>query len=306
VTLSWLSFKRARTLLVAVLAAGGTLGVLGLMIGAGPAADLRAAARHDSTLLALFSAALPPSPVNLSASAIGDRFERQGYTLDALRQDSVPVPRIFLARLPADLPSLDSVTLRKEVFVKMLLPLILAENERILSEREHLLKLRDRVRAGGAALSGEDENWLEALAERYAVDDDPPDSFAELLRRVDTVPPSLAIGQAALETGWGTSSVAHRGQAMFGQMIATGESVRRFEHLAHAVEAYALNLNTHKAYSRFRSKRAEMRGKGSAPDGYELALTLTSYSERKMGYVRDVRGIIKANKFRPLDQARLD
>jgi Bax protein len=167
------------------------------------------------------------------------------------------------------------------------------------------LKLRDRVKAGGA-LSGDDEDWLDALAEHYGVDDDPPDSFPELARRVDAVPPSLAIGQAALETGWGTSRVAHRGQAMFGQMVATGSSVRRFEHLAHAVEAYALNLNTHKAYGRFRAKRADMRSRGLAPDGYELALSLGSYSERKMDYVRDVRGIIKANKFRPLDQARLD
>ncbi len=257
-------------------------------------------------VLALLSGPLPPAMPEVSASVLGDKFARQGYTLDAVRSDSVPVPRLFLARLPSDLPSLDSVPLRKEMFVKMLLPLILAENERILAEREQLLKLRDRFQAG-EMLSEVDDDWLDALAERYGVDnDDPTDTFAELIKRVDAVPPSLAIGQAALETGWGTSDVAHRGQAMFGQMVSTGESVRRFEHLAHAVEAYALNLNTHKAYARFRAKRAEMRQHGTAPDGYELALTLGRYSERKMDYVRDVRGIIKANKLRPLDQARLN
>jgi Bax protein len=291
-----------RVRLILSLALVAILSVVGFASRTGPVADLASVARRDATFVALFSG---PPPAAMTATALGDHFTEQGYTLDALRRDSVAVPRLFLARLPADLPTLDSVSLRKEVFVKMLLPLILAENERILGEREHLLKLRDRVKAGGA-LSGDDEDWLDALAERYGVDDDPPDSFPELVRRVDAVPPSLAIGQAALETGWGTSQVAHRGQAMFGQMVATGSSVRRFEHLAHAVEAYALNLNTHKAYGRFRAKRADMRSRGLAPDGYELALSLGSYSERKMDYVRDVRGIIKANKFRPLDQARLD
>lgn len=299
-----LSFKKLpRARVIATLAIALTLGTAAVLF------DPRTAP-HDATLVALLSGALP-TPVNadvITASGLGDRFARQGYTLDAVRTDSVPVPRLFLAKLPADLPSLDSVPLRKEVFIKMLLPLVLAENERILSERESLLRLRDRVQAG-APLTEADEDWLAALAERYGVDDDLPESIAELVKRVDAVPPSLALGQAALETGWGTSDVAHRGQAMFGQMVDNEKgisTVRRFEHLAHAVEAYALNLNTHKAYARFRSKRAEMRQRGAAPDGYELALTLSRYSERKMDYVRDVRGIIKANKLRPLDQARLN
>jgi Bax protein len=296
--------RGARVRLVFGLALAVLLSAVALVSRTGPAADLAGALRRDATFVALFSGPVPAAPI-MTATALDDQFTEQGYTLEALRSESVAVPRLFLAKLPADLPTLDSISLRKEVFVKMLLPLILVENERILAEREQLLKVRDRLKAGGT-LSGHDEDWLEALAEQYGVDDDAPDSIPELIRRVDAVPPSLAIGQAALETGWGTSDVAHRGQAMFGQMVATGSSVRRFEHLAHAVEAYALNLNTHKAYHRFRTKRADMRGRGLAPDGYDLALTLGSYSERKMDYVRDVRGIIKANKFRPLDQARLD
>jgi len=201
------------------------LSVAGVVSHSGPAADLANLARRgDTTIAALFSG---PVPAVMTATALGDQFTEQGYTLEALRRESVAVPRVFLAKLPADLPRLDSISLRKEVFVKMLLPLILVENERILAQREHLLKLRDRVKAGGN-LSGDYEDWLDALAEQYGVDDDGPDSIPELVRRVDVMPPSFAIGQAALETGWGTSQVAHRGQAMFGQMVATGTSVRRF------------------------------------------------------------------------------
>jgi len=97
---------------------------------------------------------------------------------------------------------------------------------------------------------------------------------------------------------------------MFGQMIFSDDGeraeVRRFERLAHAVRAYELNLNTHKAYARFRAQRAAMRGQDKPLNGFQLALTLVRYSERKMDYVKDVRGLIRANKLQPLDAARLD
>ena len=115
--------------------------------------------------------------------------------------------------------------------------------------------------------------------------------------------------QAALESGWGTSRGAQRSASPFGQMVFLDNDrskIRPFEELAHSVEAYANNLNTHKAYARFRLKRAEQRARGATPDGYDLAQTLSAYSERKSDYVRDVRGIIKANKLQKLDKAQLE
>jgi Bax protein len=264
-------------------------------------------ARREPAFVALFSKPSPPPapPVDLGSVALYEHFTGQGYTLDSAREAKVDVPRLYAARLPRDLPELDSIDTRKQVFVKMLLPLILAENERILAERERVERLRDRL-AEELPLMPADAMWLDAVAERYGVTDTGPKRLAELLRRVDAVPPSLALGQAALETGWGTSNVAQRGHAMFGQMDSEGEYVRRFNHLAHAIEAYAINLNTHRAYRHFRTKRADMRVKAQTLDGYDLALTLSRYSERKMDYVRDVRSIIRANKLRPLDAARLD
>jgi Bax protein len=276
------------------------------LFAADPASTL---ARREGFLPALLAipTPLPPLP-DLGAEALYGELASRGYTLEGVRSAEIDVPRLYAARLPTDLSELDSSDLRKQVFVKLLLPLILAENERILADRDHLLRLRDAVHVG-ENLEKADTAWLEAIADRYGVKGRFPDAFAELVRRVDAVPPSLAIGQAALETGWGTSAVAQRSHAMFGQMIAISDSdrpaVRRFGHLAHAVEAYAVNLNTHRAYNRFRAKRAEQRAKGQAPDGYELAQTLSRYSERKSDYIRDVRGIIRANRLQPLDSARL-
>lgn len=268
-----------------------------------PSAGLTA----SQQLAALFSGPLPEE----QAPAAHDGQGPSSYTLDAVRDDGAAVPRMFLARVPADLRTVDSPEMRKERFVKILLPLILAENERILSVRKHLLQLQESVKVK-APLTVADHAWLQALAERFEVDYDEAalaHTVDLLVQRVDVVPPSLAIGQAALETGWGTSAAA-RGQAMFGQMIFYDDGeraeVRRFERLAHAVRAYELNLNTHRAYARFRAQRAAMRAKHRELNGYELALTLIKYSERKMDYVKAVRGLIHANKLQPLDTARLD
>lgn len=272
---------------------------------ADPATTL--ARREAPTFAALFTRpSVPaPPPVEKGAVALFEHFTERGYTLDGVRESRVDVPRLYAARLPRDLPELESIDQRKQVFVKMLLPLVLAENERILGERQRLRRLRDRSEAG-LPIAAAEMAWLESLAERYGVALTTHYFYAEMLRRVDAVPPSLALGQAALETGWGTSNVAQKGHAMFGQMDSEGEYVRRFNHLAHGVEAYALNLNTHRAYRQFRAKRAAQRAESHKLDGYDLALTLVRYSERKMDYVRAVRGIIRANRLQPLDEARLD
>lgn len=265
-------------------------------------------ARREVFLPAVLALPTPLPVPDLGSQALHGELVSRGYTLDGVRTAEVDVPRMFAARLPPDLPDLDVIDLRKQVFVKLMLPLVLAENERVLADRERILKLRDQMHVG-ELLEATDVAWLEAVSARYSIRFRVPEAFTELVRRVDAVPPSLAIGQAALETGWGTSAVAQRGHAVFGQMVVLADgdtlAVRRFAHLAHAVEAYALNLNTHRAYGRFRAKRAEMRSKGQIPDGYELTLALASYSERKSDYIRDVRGIIRVNRLRPLDAARL-
>ena len=103
---------------------------------------------------------------------------------------------------------------------------------------------------------------------------------------------------------------AQAGHALFGQMVYRDEDddgrVRRFAALPDAVAAYALNLNTHRAYGEFRRARAAARGDGKPHDGHALAQHLQRYSERRMDYVRDVRAVMRANGLRALDKARLD
>ncbi|HEX6977840.1 MAG TPA: glucosaminidase domain-containing protein [Alphaproteobacteria bacterium] len=276
------------------------------------AASKRVAAASERVVAAVAAtpnlAAPVSQPAVLSAVSLYEQFVARGYTLDAVRGAGGVVPRVILRSLPQDLPSLDSIELRKSLFIKMMLPLLLAENERIRSDRMRALEIRRQLEES-LPVPPDQMKWLAALAARYGVDDGDLD---ELFRRVDVIPPALALGQAALETGWGTSRVAQRGHAMFGQMVFKDEtdptigSVREFPSLAAAVEAYALNLNTHRAYTEFRKRRAEMRAQGADLDGYELALYLTRYSERKLAYVRDVRGIIRSNKLQAFDTARLE
>jgi Bax protein len=255
------------------------------------------------------AAAAPAAIVIKSASAMSlhHQFTMQGYTLDAVRNEGEAVPRVFLAQLPRDLPSLQSPDFRKAVFIKMMLPLLLAENERIRQDRARALEIRALLE-DGLEPSAEQVAWLSDLASRYGVDDG---NLDELFARVDVVPPALALAQAALETGWGTSAVAQRGHAMFGQMIfridadGTAATVKTFSNLAAAVEAYAYNLNTHRAYTDFRKVRAHMRSTGRVIDGYELSLHLVRYSERKADYVQAVRGLIRVNNLQPFDRARL-
>jgi Bax protein len=242
------------------------------------------------------------------ARQIFTRYVEQGYTLERVREDATTVPRVLASSLPRDLPQVESSDMRKAIFIKMLLPLLLAENERILNDRARLLALRARIHSADA-LHSDEIGWLALLARRYGTSGSDIDG---LLRRVDAVPPSLAIAQAALETGWGTSRPAQQGNAMFGQMeMRPGReepvfAVKTFDDLAAAVGAYTHNLNTHRAYAEFRAERASFRDRGLSADGHELALHIARYSERGMDYVRDVRVIIRTNNLKPLENAKLE
>lgn len=241
-------------------------------------------------------------------------FKEIGYHLDDVRDDA-RVPRVFLAELPHDLHETAEVSLKKTVFFKMMLPLILNENERILADRNRLHRIKTS-KALGAKIEARDRLWLVVLAERYKLKDE---NLDVLLRRVDIVPPSLAMAQAAEESGWGTSRFARSANALYGQWTTADSQgivpedrpegmdhkVRAFDNLAQSVSAYMRNLNTHRAYREFRKHRTLIRGKGQALDGATLAANLTRYSERGEKYVDSVRAIINVNKLLGLDGAQL-
>ena len=241
-------------------------------------------------------------------------FERSDYDLESVRNRTSPVPRLILASLPSDIKKIDGADARKAIFIATILPAILQNNERIICERRYVLRLKRKLDED-TALTERERMHLEALHRRYRSRDD----IDVLLARADIVPPSLAIAQAAIESGWGTSRFAMIGNALFGQRTTdldmglrpTGRSeetkvrVRAFEGLAESVAAYALNLNTHGAYEKFRAYRASLRQRNAEIDGMRLAETLTRYSERGGEYLRDLRLIIVTNRLLAFDGVQL-
>ncbi len=224
--------------------------------------------------------------------------------------------RLLFVRASSGDEKLPEVVRRKTGFIRFILPLIQKANELIRRDRNRILDLRQRTERGWA-LSPADGTWLASIAERYGTQ---KIDIRELLVRVDIVPPSLAIAQAAEESGWGTSRFAIEGNALFGQRIyrpgnngmvphkrPKGKSfkVRAFAQLIDGVKAYVHNLNSHFAYKKFREQRAELRAKKREISGYLLAGTLTQYSERGSDYVNSIRLIIRANALGFFDSGKL-
>ena len=258
------------------------------------------------------NAALAGGP---TVALVASKFHRHKYDMATIRAGKAPVPPLFLTAFPRDIVRIRTPETRKNFFFKMVLPLVLRVNDTIAEDRRRLMSLAAAKR-DGQRLAPEDRLWLAAKLDQYGVR---RAGLVELARRMDTVPPSLAIAQAAEETGWGTSRFAREGNALFGQWTfaaagglvpkdrASGKQhkIRVFQTLTQAVGAYVANLNTHRAYRGFRAERARMRKSKATPDGMTLAQSLASYSERGRAYVTSIQRIIRANQLSQLDKARL-
>jgi len=253
-------------------------------------------------------------PEQLTVLAMLGSLENAAFNLDAIRRGA-EVPRVFVSELPVDILDVDKVALKKDLFVSVTLPLILEANDKILQER-HTLKHLLKLRSTGQSWSAEQIAWIGAIAERYkgSVKD-----LDELLTRVDIIPVSLALAQSIEESGWGTSRFARVGNALYGQRVwsegkgivpherAEGEAyeVRAFGELGNSVASYALNLNRHEAYAGFREGRARLRAAGLRPNGFTLAASLTSYSERGEEYIQTLRMLMRVNDLDQFDTAKL-
>lgn len=278
-----------------------------------PAPETKAQPQDDD-LSALLKAPREVHPT-LDAEALIAKFAEHDSSLELVREGKAPVPRIFLARLPHDLPALQSTGQRKAAFIKSVLPLILKANQDVLAKRRRIQAIQ-QVRRLGFDEGRSARSFLVTIADEYET---PADDLNALLRRVDIVPPSQALAQAAVESGWGTSRFARRGNAVFGQRTfksgrgmvplarAEGETheVLAFERLQTSVSAYLWNLNTHFAYADFRKLRARQRRETGSLDGEALAGTLLRYSERGPAYVETIRDIMRMNRLTQFDAARL-
>lgn len=253
-------------------------------------------------------------------------FEEEGYTQQALHTPDSKVPPVIFTSIPKGWAEGLDVAAKKSLFFRSLLPLLLKANGEIATERSRLLELQAE-RANNRTPGAKDRKWLRQLATRYGVIDpgEANDSrdvtaaeIARLVRRVDAVPPSLALVQGAIESAYASSRFAVEGNALFGQWrLGSGlrpekqrtnlgdYRVADFDSPLESVRAYMLNLNTNAAYKPFRDLRASARKSGRPLSGKELAGGLTAYSERGEAYVEEVREIIRSNGLGPTDTARL-
>lgn len=218
------------------------------------------------------------------------------------------VSRDFVANLPKNLEQLD-VRSRKKQFIATILPLILRVNELILEDRAKIERLMSQD-----DFTQDDEAWLLQIAQEYRLEAKTTAhiNFPKLLLRVDTIPPSLALAQAAIESGWGTSRFAQQANALYGQwtwsdndsagLVPLGREegqrhrIKSFPYLIQSVSSYALNLNSHVAYTDLRKNRA------INPNSINLTNSLIAYSTRREEYVNDLQSIIRVNRLTNLDQ----
>jgi Bax protein len=250
-----------------------------------------------------------------SAYILDKTFTNMGYDLDQVRSGAQRVPRVFLASMPDDIGKIREVPRKKALFFKTALPLILKANAEIHGDRRRLLDLKSRLKKL-ETLPAKDRLWLIVMFELYRVE---RGELSELLKRVDIIPVSLALAQAAVESGWGTSRFIREGNAMFGQWTTAEDEglvpnkreggkthkVKAFKNLLHSARSYVWNLNTHKAYRGLRTLRQQLRNKGVPIRGMVLVESLIHYSERGEEYVKDIRSLITINKLKHFDEALL-
>jgi len=255
-------------------------------------------------------------------------FDKLGYTGEKIDSgETVAIPPLIVVQIKKGWSDNETVQFKKSIFYRVILTLILYENEAVLRERVNLLELLAN-RADDGSFSPEQMSQLNHLAHSYRVikeESEEPlseENIQELITRVDIVPPSLALAQAAHESGYATSRFAYTANALFGQWDWSANAVKpqqqrkgmgnygikSFDQPIDSVRSYIWNLNTHRAYAGFRKERAAQRGEQlGLPklDSQKLAGTLTSYSERGTEYTEELKSTIRFNRLERADHLRL-
>lgn len=257
-----------------------------------------------------------------SAREVWDYYQEIGFTMANLQTGRTNVPRIYLATIIASWADVESIAFKKSLFYRTMLPLILRVNELIEADRRQLLTLLAQKKA--APLAPRHTAWLRELAVAYKVIDPLHQGeladrhLATLQRRVDVIPVSMALAQAAYESGYASSRFAREGNALFGQWrwgsgLLPAEQrgdlgdyrIADFDSPLDSMAAFARNLNTHQAYGDFRTLRRDLRRRNEPLDGYTLAAGLHQYSEKGEDYVETLRQLISQNNLAMLDKVKL-
>jgi len=247
--------------------------------------------------------------VSLNAETTFNLFSDLGYDLTGVRAGQKVKP-IYLTKLPRDLKNIVDTKKKRELFIRIVLPLILDENQKISDDRKKLFKmLKKNFNTVGERV------WIKRRFKEYKIDDQ---DLGTLKMRMDIIPVSIALAQAANESGWGTSRFALEGNALFGQWTWSDNGITpenkdknkthkvlQFQILKASVKAYKNNLNTHNAYSEFREARAKLREEGKKLNGLKLTMYLKNYASIGEKYVTILESIITKNSLTDFDNANL-
>ena len=252
---------------------------------------------------------IPTSTVRLNASTIKQLFKDTKYNLKDVRKSKLVKP-VNLELLPNEMKMIESTKERKNLFIQIILPLILEENNQIKFDRKKLFAILNRSNN-----SNSEKKWLNMKFKQYGVKNK---DLLTLKVRMDEIPVSLAIAQGAKETGWGTSRFALEGNALFGQWTFSGNGIKplgadsnqshkvmKFQVLQASVRAYFRNLNTHSSYRDFRKFRAAARDNNEKLDSLSLADYLDEYAATGVKYTEILKKIIKQNSLKDFDDVKL-
>ena len=249
-------------------------------------------------------------PQRLSASTIEELFKENGYSLDKVKETKLVNVGNQLTRLPKELKNIESPRKRKKLFIQIVLRLIIEENLKIRLDRKKLFEILNKNNT-----TQRDKAWLNLKFKQYGIKNK---DLAKLKIRMDEIPVSLAIAQAAKETGWGSSRFAQEGNALFGQWTWSGEGIKpldvkknekhkvaKFKILKASVRAYQRNLNTHSSYKKFRIERAIQRDNEEKIDSLKLVNFLDKYAETGREYTEVLKKIILQNNLTDFDDVEI-
>jgi len=246
----------------------------------------------------------------LSATTIEQLFEDTNYNLKKVKETKLVNIGNSIDHLPSEIKNIENIKKRKNLFIKIILPLIIEENTKIKLDRKKLFVILNKNNN-----SKSDIIWLKNKFKQYGISGN---DLSTLKIRMDEIPVSLAIAQAAKETGWGTSRFAQIGNALFGQWTWSGDGIKpaqsdnkskhkvaSFKVLKASVKAYQRNINTHSSYKKFRKERAIQRDNDGKLNSLELVKYLDKYAETGIEYTKILTKIIKQNSLIDYDDVKI-
>ena len=212
-----------------------------------------------------------------------------------------------------DFGSYQDVKEKKQAFFSFLRPLVEQGNRHIQQEKALIEKWANTPKK----LSTKEQQLLTDILSKYRISSEDPDEQLTLLtQRVQPLPPSLVLAQAANESAWGTSRFARQGNNLFGQWCfskgcgivpsqrndGASHEVEVFPTPGHAIESYMRNLNSHPQYQALRTIRSQLIAANDTVSGEKLAEGLSGYSERGQEYIKEITAMIRQNDLSPYDE----